>query len=93
MKLFKDANNVIYAYEADGSQDYLIGDKVSITQAEADKIKADKAAQEYNALSYAEKRRAEYPSIGDQLDALWKGGEAAAAMLEKVIAVKAKFPK
>jgi len=40
-----------------------------------------------------QKRAPEYPSIGDQLDALWKGGEAAAEMLAKVQAVKAKYPK
>jgi hypothetical protein len=44
-------------------------------------------------LTYADKRVIEYPPIGDQLDALWKGGEAAAEMLAKVQAVKAKYPK
>lgn len=43
--------------------------------------------------AYIAKRQAEYPAIGDQLDALWKGGEAAAEMLAKVQAVKTKFPK
>lgn len=43
--------------------------------------------------AYKAKRAAEYPPIGDQLDALWKGGEAAAQMLAKVQAVKSKFPK
>jgi len=38
-------------------------------------------------------RAAEYPPIGDQLDALWKGGDAAAEMLATVQAVKAKYPK
>jgi hypothetical protein len=38
-------------------------------------------------------RRISYPPIGDQLDALWKGGEAAAEMLAKVQAVKIKYPK
>lgn len=38
-------------------------------------------------------RSVEYPSIGDQLDALWKGGEAAEEMLAKVQAVKSKYPK
>ena len=38
-------------------------------------------------------RAVEYPPIGDQLDALWKGGDAAAEMLAKVQAVKAKYPK
>lgn len=48
---------------------------------------------EYVATEYQRLRAPEYPSIGDQLDALWKGGEAAAAMLEQVRAVKAKYPK
>jgi hypothetical protein len=43
--------------------------------------------------TYKYNRVAEYPSIGDQLDALWKGGEAAAEMLAKVQAVKTKYPK
>lgn len=43
--------------------------------------------------AHIEKRQAEYPSIGDQLDALWKGGDAATAMLAQVQAVKAKYPK
>jgi hypothetical protein len=43
--------------------------------------------------AYKYKRATEYPPIGDQLDALWKGGEAAAEMLAKVQAVKSKYPK
>lgn len=42
---------------------------------------------------YAELRRREYPAIGDQLDALWKGGEALEAMKQQVLAVKDKFKK
>ena len=42
---------------------------------------------------YQRDRAAEYPSIGDQLDALWKGGDAAAQMLAQVQAVKNKYPK
>jgi hypothetical protein len=48
---------------------------------------------EYITKNYARKRAAEYPPIGDQLDALWKGGDAATEMLAKVQAVKAKYPK
>jgi hypothetical protein len=44
-------------------------------------------------LSYQRNRAAEYPPIGDQLDALWKGGAEAEAMLAKVQAVKQKYPK
>lgn len=43
--------------------------------------------------TYQELRVQAYPPIGDQLDALWKGGDAEAAMLEKVLAVKALYPK
>ena len=43
--------------------------------------------------TYKYNRVKEYPSIGDQLDALWKGGDAAEEMLAKVQAVKTKYPK
>lgn len=42
---------------------------------------------------YADKRRAEYPDIGDQLDALWKGGDTAETMRQKILAIKERFPK
>jgi hypothetical protein len=38
-------------------------------------------------------RRAEYPSLADQLDAMWKGGEAVTAMTAKIAEVKVKYPK
>lgn len=40
-------------------------------------------------------RRAEYPSLGDQLDAFWKGPESAAyvQMMQQIEAVKQKYPK
>ena len=36
MKYYKDINNEVYAYEEDGSQDHLIGDKILITQEEVE---------------------------------------------------------
>ena len=48
---------------------------------------------EFARMQYQRDRAAEYPPIGDQLDALWKGGDAATAMLAQVQAVKAKYPK
>lgn len=59
----------------------------------AARIAGETAIAQYEAQEYARKRVTEYPPIGDQLDALWKGGEAAAEMLAKVQAVKAKYPK
>ena len=57
-------------------------------QAEITRLQA-----EYDAKVYARSRAAEYPAIGDQLDALWKGGAAAEEMLAAVMAVKSKYPK
>ena len=58
-------------------------------------VSYDLAAAEalVTANAYKEQRASEYPAIGDQLDALWKGGDDAAAMLALVQAVKAKYPK
>jgi hypothetical protein len=42
---------------------------------------------------YYAKRRSEYPSLADQLDAMWKSGEAATAMVSKIQEIKAKYPK
>lgn len=63
--------------------------------ANGNEVAYDKAAVDAYVVSneYKAKRQAEYPSIGDQLDALWKGGDAAAEMLAKVQAVKNKYPK
>lgn len=69
----------------DGNQTIPSIDEVS---AEVVRLKA-----EYGAKQYQRDRSNEYPPIGDQLDALWKGGDAAAEMLAKVQAVKAKYPK
>ena len=57
-------------------------------QAEASRLQ-----NENQTLEYRSKRAKEYPPIGDQLDALWKGGAAAAEMLALVQAVKNKYPK
>ena len=72
-----------------------VDDGTGAFDAEGNKVEIDmvlvNAWQDPNA--YKAKRQAEYPSIGDQLDALWKGGDAQAEMLAKVQAVKTKFPK
>lgn len=38
MKYYKDANNHVFAYAADNSQDHLILNKVLMTQAEVDAL-------------------------------------------------------
>lgn len=44
-------------------------------------------------LLYHQSRRRAYPDIREQLDAIWKGGEAMEEMRQRVMAVKAKWPK
>ena len=60
-----------------------------------EEIRAEVARLQVEAAAnaYKTKRAREYPPIGDQLDALWKGGAEAEAMLAKVQAVKARYPK
>ena len=93
MKLYRDHNNKIYAYEADGSQDHLIGDKIAVTAEEADAIIAAQQEHKRTKLSYADQRRAAYPTIGDQLDALYHAGVFPADMAEQIRAVKQQYPK
>lgn len=66
--------------------DCVAGDRA----ATKDEVAAWNASRE---PTYADKRRAEYPPMSDQLDALWKGGTAAEAMRATIMAVKAEFPK
>ena len=48
---------------------------------------------EYDAKEYARSRAAEYPAIGDQLDALFHAGVFPADMAATIQAVKDKYPK
>lgn len=48
---------------------------------------------EYNTQQYARQRAQEYPSIGDQLDALFHAGLFPEDMAAKLQAVKDKYPK
>ncbi len=72
-----------------------VDDTAGAFNAQGNKVEVDLAAVNawVDPEAYIAKRVKEYPPIGDQLDALWKGGEAAAEMLAKVQAVKAKYPK
>jgi hypothetical protein len=95
MKHYKSPNNEIYAYEADGSQDHVIPkDYVAITDSEVDQIRTAQVQAKLDALTYAQKRRAEYPPVTDYLDAVVKDDQAAiAAYIAACQAVKAKYPK
>ena len=94
MKFYKDSNNDIYAYELDGSQDaYIKESLVPITNSEADSIREAKQQAEFDALTYSQKRKGEYPAIGDQLDALYHAGVFPEDMAAQIQAVKEEYPK
>jgi len=95
MKLFKDSNGNTFAYEADGSQDHLIGENlIAITQEEELSLNQARAEQVFSELSYSEKRRIEYPDFRDYLDGVVKGNQAQIdAYISACQAVKAKYPK
>jgi len=57
-------------------------------QAEITRLEA-----EYDAKAYARSRAAEYPAIGDQLDALFHAGVFPAEMAAQIQAIKDKYPK
>ena len=48
---------------------------------------------EYEAQQYRERRADDYPPLGDQMDAIFKGGAAFEEMRARVLAVKAEYPK
>lgn len=93
MPHFKNANNELFWLDEGDDPAVWLPNCTPITDAEAEAIRAQQVQAAEAALTYAQKRAAEYPSIGDQLDALWKGGDAAVEMLAAVQAVKAKYPK
>lgn len=78
-----------------GPQNFTVDD---LAQLNADEI----AAEAYSETQYQRDRAQEYPHIGDQLDALWRGLSALAtgeplpdgttAMREQIQSVKSKYP-
>lgn len=49
--------------------------------------------QAWAADEYQRKRAREYPSLGDQLDALYHAGVFPKDMADRIAAVKARYPK
>lgn len=79
------------------NEDYDTLQWTDLIQTRPTKVEVETEARrlqaEWDVLEYQRLRAPKYPPIGDQLDALWKGGTAAEEMLAKVQAVKAQYPK
>jgi hypothetical protein len=66
--------------------DPITGEKTTVDIQKEEIVRADDP-------DYYAKRRAEYPPLAEQLDAVWKGGQDQADMLAKIQAIKNKYPK
>jgi len=105
MKLYKNNDNKIFAFEKDGSQDHLITkDLERITKTQADKIIKEKQDEKFVQLPYGSKRLSRMRPVGDQLDAIWKqiafmkenGIEIhpeADEIISEILDAKQEFPK
>jgi len=93
--------NAILAINPDAQVSWLGEDTESIVWHDSTTKISDSELQakitemdaEYDAQEYARKRAAEYPAIGDQLDALFHAGVFPAEMAAELQAVKDKYPK
>ena len=91
MPHFKNSNNdLFWLDEGDDPAVWLPG-CTPISDADADAIRAVKAQAALDALTYAEKRAAEYPSFADQFDLIYHDGIDAWKTV--IQAVKDKYPK
>ena len=72
--------------------DWLDTEQTQPTEAEI-QVEIARLQAEYDAQAYARSRVQEYPSIGDQLDALFHAGVFPADMAAAIQAVKDKYPK
>ena len=94
MPHFKNSNNELFWLDEGDDAQVWLPDCVQITDDEAATIRAIRQQAAFDALTYAEKRVAEYPSITDYIDGIVKGDQAQVQeYIDKCIAVKAKYPK
>jgi hypothetical protein len=91
MPHFKNQNNELYWLDEGDDPAVWLPNCTLITDAEANSIRAAKEQAAIDAMTYAEKRAAEYPSFADQFDLLYHGGyDAWKAAIDEV---KNKYPK
>jgi hypothetical protein len=88
MPHFKDSENKLYWLDDGVDPAVWLPECTAITEAEAEALRPQPPA-----LTYKELRAAEYPSIGEQLDALFKADVFPEDMSARIQAVKDKYPK
>lgn len=93
MPYYKNAENKIFWFDEETNQQNLIPIDDEEAKSIVDLQRKKLNEEHYNSLTYQDKRKAEYPSIGDQLDALYHAGVFPPEMAEQIAAVKEKYPK
>jgi flagellar biosynthesis/type III secretory pathway chaperone len=94
MPYYKDKNNNIHWLDSEKDSQSLPEGSVESSKEEVIEIINTQKKIAFNALSYKEKRRAEYPSVRDYLDGLVKGDqEQIDKYISDCLAVKQKYPK
>ena len=95
MKHYKDAQNNVYGYATDGSQDHLIGPGLTPIEDQVVEPLIDAKQQAtFDTHDYYRKRLYSYPELGEFVDAWVKGDDQALEEYrQKCLAVKAKYPK
>jgi hypothetical protein len=103
---YSKSTNGFYATEVHGEN--IPGDAVEITEEQHAELLAGQAqgkvitgdengnpvlTESLIGFSYEQNRANEYPSIGDQLDDLYRAGAFSDEMTAKIKAVKDKYPK
>jgi hypothetical protein len=91
MPHFKNTNNELFWLDEGDDASVWLPQCTPITDAEADAIRTQQEQAVQDALTYADKRAAEYPSFADQFDSLYHGGYD--AWKAEIDAVKNKYPK
>ena len=85
---YKTPDNALHVIEPEFAHMLPLG-ALPITDEEAQEIRIAALPK----VPYSQMRAAAYPPVTEQLDAIWKGGDALASMAAEVKAIKEKFPK
>ena len=94
MKHFKDASNNIYAYESDGSQDsYISSGLVPINDTDLAALRVSQAQAAQDALTYAEKRKAEYDKLNQDEMRYDDLVNSTTTWQDAIAAIKTSIPK
>ena len=102
MKHYIDkATNEVYAYATDGTQDSYIKDglvlltdtALATARAENDRREDEKAQEKFDALTYAEKRKAKYDLLNQDEMRYDDVKNSTTTWVDAIDAIKAEFPK